>query len=213
MGRRNLSRLPRPTLVEEAALWRRGYRSVAGLDEAGRGAWAGPVVAAAVILPPDPGWLRQHLAGVRDSKTMSPAEREALFPEILRVAVAVGVGMAGPEEIDAIGIVPATRLAMERALKALAVTPDALIIDALTLAVPLPQRVIVRADARCLSVAAASIVAKVTRDRWMVEMDRLYPGYGFAGHKGYGTPAHRQALRAHGPCPIHRRSFAPVRSS
>lgn len=213
MGRRNRSRLPRPTLVEEAALWRRGYRNVAGLDEAGRGAWAGPVVAAAVVLPPDPGWLRQRLAGVRDSKTLSPAEREALFPEILRVAVAVGVGMAGPEEIDALGIVPATRLAMERALKALAVTPDALIIDALTLAVPLPQRVIVQADARCLSVAAASIVAKVTRDRWMVEMDRLYPGYGFAGHKGYGTPAHRQALREHGPCPIHRRSFAPVRSS
>ncbi|HXF68223.1 MAG TPA: ribonuclease HII [Thermoflexus sp.] len=213
MGRRNRSRLPRPTLVEEAALWRRGYRNVAGLDEAGRGAWAGPVVAAAVVLPPDPGWLRQRLAGVRDSKTLSPAEREALFPEILQVAVAVGVGMAGPEEIDALGIVQATRLAMERALKDLAVTPDALIIDALTLAVPLPQRAIVRADARCLSVAAASIVAKVTRDRWMVEMDRLYPGYGFAGHKGYGTPAHRQALREHGPCPIHRRSFAPVRSS
>ncbi len=185
---------------------------MAGLDEAGRGAWAGPVVAAAVILPPEPARLRRHLAGVRDSKALTPAEREALFPEILRVALAVGVGMAGPEEIDAMGIVPATRRAMERALEALGVAPEALIVDALSLPIPLPQRVLVQADARCLSVAAASIVAKVTRDRWMVEMDRVYPGYGFAGHKGYGTPAHRRALQEHGPSPIHRRSFAPVRS-
>ncbi len=203
---------PRPTLVEEAALWRRGYRRVAGLDEAGRGAWAGPVVAAAVILPPEPARLRRHLAGVRDSKALTPAEREALFPEILRVALAVGIGMAGPEEIDTVGIVPATRRAMERALEALGVAPEALIVDALSLSIPLPQRVLVQADARCLSVAAASIVAKVTRDRWMVEMDRVYPGYSFAGHKGYGTPAHRRALRERGPSPIHRRSFAPVRS-
>jgi ribonuclease HII len=118
--------------------------------------------------------------------------------------------MAGPEEIDALGIVPATRLAMERALRALPIPAEALIVDALTLPVSLPQRVLVRADARCLSVAAASIVAKVTRDRWMVEVDRLYPAYGFARHKGYGTPAHRRALHLHGPSPIHRRTFAPV---
>lgn len=212
MRGRNRARLPRPTLVEEAAFWRRGYRYVAGLDEAGRGAWAGPVVAAAVILPPDSESLRRQLAGVRDSKMLTPAEREALFPEIMRIALAVGIGMAGPEEIDAVGIVPATRMAMVRALEALAVPPEALIVDALALPVPLPQRVRVQADARCLSVAAASIVAKVTRDRWMAEMDRRYPGYGFAEHKGYGTPAHRRALQAHGPSPIHRRSFAPVGS-
>lgn len=212
MPGRSRLRLPRPTLAEEMAFWRQGCQNVAGLDEAGRGAWAGPVVAAAVILPPDPKSLRRQLMGVRDSKTLTPEQREALFPEILRIARAVGIGMAGPEEIDALGIVPATRLAMLRALEALSVPPEALIVDALALPVLLPQRVLVRADARCLSVAAASIVAKVTRDRWMVEMDSIYPGYGFARHKGYGTPAHRQALRAHGPSPIHRRSFAPVRS-
>ncbi len=195
------------------AFWRRGVQSVAGLDEAGRGAWAGPVVAAAVILPPDPKGLRHGLAGVRDSKTMTPEQREALFPEILQIARGVGIGMASPEEIDALGIVPATRLAMLRALGALPIPPEALIVDALTLPVPLPQRVLFQADARCLSAAAASIVAKVTRDRWMTEMDRIYPGYGFAGHKGYGTPGHRRALRIYGPSPIHRRSFAPVRSS
>ncbi|MBO9361103.1 MAG: ribonuclease HII [Thermoflexus sp.] len=208
-GRKSASLL-RPTLVEERAFWRQGYRSVAGLDEAGRGAWAGPVVAAALILPPEPARLRRDLAPVRDSKALTPAEREALFPEILQVALAVGVGMAGPEEIDAMGIVPATCLAMERALRALLIPAEALIVDALTLPVSLPQRVLVRADARCLSVAAASVVAKVTRDRWMAEADRLYPAYGFARHKGYGTPAHRRALRLHGLSPIHRRTFAPV---
>lgn len=116
MPGRSRSRLPRPTLAEEMALWRQGYQNVAGLDEAGRGAWAGPVVAAAVILPPDPRGLRRRLAGVRDSKTLTPEQREALFPEILQAARAVGIGMASPEEIDALGIVPATHLAMLRAL-------------------------------------------------------------------------------------------------
>jgi len=212
MPGRGRSRPLRPTLAEEMALWRQGFQSVAGLDEAGRGAWAGPVVAAAVILPPDPERLRRQLGGVRDSKTLTPEQREALFPVIMQTAAAVGIGMAGPEEIDALGIVPATRLAMLRALEALPTPPEALIVDALPLPLPLPQRVRVRADARCLSAAAASIVAKVTRDRWMAEMDRLYPGYGFGAHKGYGTPAHRRALQARGPSPIHRRSFAPVRS-
>lgn len=213
MPGRNRQQPPRPTLVEEAAFWRQGLRHVAGLDEAGRGAWAGPVVAAAVILPPDPLRLRQHLAEVRDSKQLPPAARERLFEAIQAVALGVGVGMASAEEIDALGILAATRLAMTRALAALPLPPQALVIDALTLPVPLPQRSRVGADARCLSVAAASIVAKVTRDRWMQAMEERYPGYGFAQHKGYGTPAHRRALEARGPCPIHRRSFGPVQEA
>ncbi len=191
-------------------MWDLGLRRVAGLDEAGRGPWAGPVTAAAVVLPAGDDCLRA-LVGVDDSKRLTPRRREALAPVIKSVAVAWGVGMAESGEIDRLGIVPATRLAMERALGALGLAPQALLIDAVRLpGVTFPQRSLIHGDALSLSIAAASILAKVARDRLMVEMDGQYPGYGFARHKGYGTRVHAEALARLGPCPIHRRSFAPV---
>jgi ribonuclease HII len=200
-----------PNTRQERALIRQGHALVAGIDEAGRGAWAGPVVAAAVILPVGV----MHMPGlrsVRDSKLLSPSQREALFPMIHQVALAVGVGMASHDEIDEMGIVPATRRAMKRAVEALTTVPGALLIDAVKLPdVPLPQHVLFHADTRCLSVAAASIVAKVTRDRWMADLDARYPGYGFARHKGYGTQFHQRALAQLGPSPVHRMTFEPVR--
>ncbi len=202
-----------PTLLAERRLWALGYRCIAGLDEAGRGPWAGPVVAAAVVLPHDREDLPDLLAGVNDSKRLTPRQREVLFDRVYEVAVGVGVGEASPEEIDELGIVPATRLAMRRALAALPTRPDYLLLDHITLPdVNLPQESFVRGDARVLSIAAASIVAKVTRDRIMVALDAAYPGYGFAAHKGYGTAAHREALHRLGPSPVHRRSWAPVRA-
>jgi len=199
--------MQQPTFDVETRLWQRGLVYVAGLDEAGRGCWAGPVYAGAVMLAPG-----TELPGVRDSKTLAPARRAALLPLIQERALSWGVGWASAEEIDALGILPATRLAMRRALEQLTPPPQALILDALTLPeVPLPQEAFPRADALALSVAAASIVAKVYRDRWMVEVaEAAYPGYGFARHKGYGTAQHQAALYAWGPCPLHRRSFAPV---
>ncbi len=200
-----------PDMRQERALIRRGHALVAGIDEAGRGAWAGPVVAAAVILPA--GAMRlAALRGVRDSKLLTPTQREALFPTIQELAVAVGTGMASHAEIDTLGIVPATRLAMRRAVEQLEPSPDALLIDALKLPdVPLPQRVLFHADTLCLSVAAASIIAKVTRDHLMMELDTHYSGYGLARHKGYGTQIHQQALAQLGPSAIHRMTFEPVR--
>lgn len=201
-----------PNLREERLYWKKGYRHIAGLDEAGRGAWAGPVVAGAVILPEPTRALARRLRQVNDSKQLTPAQRERLLPMIADVALAWAMGMADAREIDALGIVPATHLAMQRALANLAIPADGLLIDALTLpAVSLPQRVLVRGDARCLSIAAASIVAKVTRDHLMVDLDVAHAGYGFAQHKGYGTPQHRRALERLGACAIHRQSFAPVR--
>jgi len=199
-----------PNLRQEHALARQGHARVAGLDEAGRGAWAGPVVAAGVILPRNAMRL-SALRGVRDSKLLTPRQRETLLAPIYEAALAVGVGLASHDEIDALGIVPATRLAMQRAVEAFEIMPEALLIDALRLpAVPLPQRVLYHADTLCLSVAAASIVAKVTRDRWMVELDKQYAGYGFAQHKGYGTAMHQQALTELGPSAIHRMTFKPI---
>ena len=196
---------------QESYLIRQGYALVAGIDEAGRGAWAGPVVAAAVILPRLAS-RQAALRGVRDSKLLSPAQRQALFEQIRRAALAVGVGMASHAEIDELGIVPATRLAMTRAVQSLAPSPMALVIDAVRLSeLPLPQRVLFHADTLCLSVAAASIVAKVTRDRLMVDLDGQYPGYAFAQHKGYGTALHRLALAQLGPSVVHRLTFEPVR--
>lgn len=200
-----------PTTQAEARFWACGLIRVAGLDEAGRGAWAGPVYAAAVILPQNAESLTV-LKGVRDSKTLSPSRRDVLMRCVEDVALAVGVGRGEREEIDALGIVPATRLAMRRALQALSVAPQALVIDALTLPdVDLPQDAFPYADARSLSVAAAGIVAKVSRDRWVVEVaDVAFPGYGFAQHKGYGTRQHQEALDHLGVSAIHRVSFRPI---
>ncbi|MEK9164214.1 MAG: ribonuclease HII [Chloroflexota bacterium] len=202
----------KPSLTLERRFRRRGFALIAGIDEAGRGAWAGPVVAAAVILPLDRPDLRKSLKGVNDSKQLTARQRERLYPVIRSVALAVGVGGAGPEEIDCDGIVPATRAAMERALAMLAVPPDALLIDAVDLRaiVDLPQHSLVRGDSISLSIAAASIVAKVSRDRAMVKLDALYPGYGFGKHKGYGTVVHQAALERLGVSETHRRSYRPI---
>lgn len=187
-----------------------GYSCVAGVDEVGRGSLAGPVMAAAVVLPPrlKAPWLKQ----VRDSKLLTPKQREALCHNIQQSDIATAVGLVSSEDIDRIGIAPATRLAMQQAVSKLTQTPDFLLIDALRLpAVKLPQKAVVDGDSLCLSIACASIVAKVARDHLMEEMDALHPGYGFAANKGYGTAEHLAALGRLGPCPIHRRSFAPIR--
>lgn len=184
-----------------------GFRRVAGIDEVGRGSLAGPVVAAAVILPE-----RHRIKGIRDSKVLPRARREALYELILDRAEGVGVGCIEVDVIDRINILQATKLAMRQALDRLAEPPDHLLIDALSLReVGLPQRPIIDGDAISASIAAASIVAKVTRDRICDELDRRYPAYGFARNKGYGTRRHVDALIADGPCAWHRRSFAPVR--
>lgn len=200
---------PIPTFAEEERLWRSGYRLIAGIDEVGRGPLAGPVVAAAVILPPHSAF--PWLAEVRDSKQLSPAKREHLSETILRDAIGVGIGAAPPKIIDSEGIIEATRIAMGAAVARLTPPPEWLLIDAMQLpALPLPQTSLIKGDARSFSIAAASIVAKVHRDRLMIEYDRLYPGYGFSRHKGYPTPQHLARLRALGCCPIHRRSFSPI---
>ena len=199
-----------PTTRFEQELLAQGYPFVAGLDEVGRGPLAGPVVAAAVILPPGP--KHPTLAGARDSKQLSARQRERLDTAIRAVAIAVGLGEASVDEIDTFGILSATRLAMARAVAALPVRPSFALIDGRGLELrDLPSRCIVKGDALCLSIAAASIVAKVARDSQMREMDAIYPGYGFARHKGYGTAAHMERLAALGPSPVHRMSFAPVR--
>ncbi len=202
----------RPSLAYERRLWSEGFLSVAGLDEAGRGAWAGPVVAAAVILPPGDPNLARHLDGVRDSKTLSPSRREHLLHVIQRRATAWASCAVPPTEIDRLGIVPATRKAMVQALQSLAAPVDHLLIDYLSLSgIPLPQISLPKGDAHVLSIAAASIVAKVSRDRMLVDLEAQFPGYGFAQHKGYGTRKHRAALAELGPCEAHRHSFAPMR--
>ncbi len=203
-------RLLAPTLKRERRLMRAGYSLIAGIDEAGRGAWAGPVVAGAVILNlPEVRSLR----GVNDSKQLTAHQREALFPVILNACIAYGIGSARSDEIDSIGILPATRLAMQRAIESLFPAPTALIIDAVKLPqVELPQSVFNFADSISLSVAAASIIAKVTRDRMMIDLDARYPAYGFARHKGYGTLIHQAALQSIGPCEIHRATFKPIAS-
>ncbi len=201
-------------LALEEALLEQGITRIAGLDEAGRGAWAGPVAAAAVILPLDRPDLLQVLEGVTDSKQLSPERREALAPLIKEVALAWSVGRCTSKEIDEIGIIAATKKAMERALRKLDIDPEHLLIDALTLdegVMPLAQQTrVIKGDQRSLSIAAASILAKVTRDRFMVALDEQYPEYGFAAHKGYGTSQHRDGLGEHGPCSAHRHSFKPI---
>ncbi|HEY72334.1 MAG: ribonuclease HII [Chloroflexi bacterium] len=201
----------KPDISEELVLQAAGHTRVAGIDEAGRGAWAGPVYAAAVVLPLDRDDLLDLLASVRDSKQLSRTRREELLPAIREVAEAVGVGWAEPAEVDEIGIAPATRQAMARAVAGLDGRVNALLIDYVRLPeLDLPQRSLAKADIHCLSVAAASIVAKVTRDRLMIALDEGFPGYGFARHKGYGTRQHREALARLGPSPIHRMSWRPM---
>lgn len=204
----------RPDLIEEAALQQGGFSLVAGVDEAGRGAWAGPLVAGAVIVGEiGPGDLPAGWAGVRDSKLLTPEQRDTAFDLIMREALAVGVGSVAPDEIDLIGLTAANELAMVRAVRALAVPPQALLVDAFTLpSIPLPQRALIKGDARSLSIAAASIVAKVTRDRLMAQLATAHPGYGFEQHVGYGVAIHQDALARLGPCPIHRLSYAPLRA-
>jgi ribonuclease HII len=200
-----------PPLVEEWALLQAGHSSVAGLDEAGRGAWAGPVAAAAVILPLDRPEMISQLRHVRDSKLCTPHLRDVLYDQIRGMAVTWAVSLVPASRIDEIGIVAATRQAMREAIASLTPSPVALLIDALELpSVGLYQRSLVKGELKSLSIAAASILAKVTRDRQMVDMDRTYPGYGFAQHKGYGTPEHREALGALGPISVHRWYYAPV---
>ena len=186
-----------------------GYRRIAGIDEAGRGPLAGPVVAAAVILP-----VHVRLVGVDDSKQLSEAERERLYPAILEKAVGVGIGVADAGEIDTLNILEATRLAMRRAIEKMAPLPDYLLTDAVILPeIRIPLRPIIKGDALSLSIAAASIIAKVTRDRLMAAYHELFPQYNFLSHKGYGTAEHLQMLAQFGPCSIHRRTFAPVREA
>lgn len=190
----------------ERAAWRSGLKQVAGVDEAGRGPLAGPVVAAAVILDPD-----RRVKGLDDSKRLTPAQRERLFEQILERASGLGIGIVDPQTIDRVNILEATRLAMYEALGKLAPRPDLVLIDALRLpALAVSQKPLVKGDRRSASIAAASIVAKVTRDRLMLEADARFPEYGFARHKGYPTPEHLAALEKHGPCPIHRRTFHGV---
>jgi len=202
---------PIPTFQEEEALQHRGYHLIAGIDEAGRGALAGPVVAAAVMLPAD--YKAPWLSRVRDSKLLSPGQREILYREIRAASLSTGVGVIAPDIIDAQNILKATRLAMEAAVAALRPVPQWLLIDYLRLpAIKLPQTGIPHGDTLCLSIACASIVAKVTRDHLMVELDTAYPGYSLSRHKGYGTRIHLECLHRLGPCPIHRRTFQPVRA-
>lgn len=200
--------IQKPDLTHEANLWGY-YRHIAGLDEAGRGALAGPVAVGAVILPDDPRLLSRTLQGVRDSKQLTPLERDALAPRIQEVARTWSVAFASAEEIDSLGIVPATRLAALRALHGLSFLPQYLLTD-FRLELPeldISQTALVKGDALCLSIAAASVLAKTARDQLMCELDSCYQGYGLGKHKGYGTLSHRSALKRLGVSPIHRRSF------
>ncbi len=199
-----------PSLDEENKLKSQGYELIAGIDEVGRGALAGPVVAAAIILPQFTSlpWFKL----VRDSKELSPKKRESLFGLISSDALAVGIGSVSPQAIDSINIFEATRLAMMQAVEKLPQQPSFLLIDRLTLPrCPIPQMGITKGDKLCLSIACASIIAKVTRDHLMEEIDGTYPGYGFAKHKGYGTREHISRLQQLGSSPVHRLSFAPIK--
>lgn len=197
-----------PTLALETLLIQSSGGPVCGVDEAGRGPWAGPVSAAAVILNPD-----DLPAGIDDSKALTAARREALEIEIKARAVAWGVGFASVEEIAELNILHATGLAMCRAIEALAVQPVAALVDGnYRFKLPCDVQTVVGGDGLSLSIGAASILAKTARDRLMVELDGVYPGYGFASHKGYNAPIHQEALKALGPCPAHRRAWAPIRA-
>jgi len=200
-----------PNLDHEIELKSQGYELVAGIDEVGRGALAGPVVAGAVILRHPTSLTGFEL--VRDSKELDHKKRETLFEFIMKEALAVGIGIIPPQVIDSVNILKATKLAMMQAVERLPRQPSFLLIDRVTLSqCSIPQKGVTRGDKLCLSIACASIIAKVTRDRMMQELDQVYPGYGFAQHKGYGTGEHLSCLHKLGPSPIHRLYFAPVRS-
>ncbi len=206
------SRVIQPRLDEERALWQQGLTAVAGVDEVGMGPLAGPVVAAAVILPPDltdeAGLPATFPQDVRDSKTLTLKARERLDLEVRNVAVGVGIGIVEVEEIDRINIYQAGMKAMRLALAQLSVTPEHVLIDGRSLKeLSCPQTTFIKGDRDIYSIAAASIVAKVYRDTLMMRLDKQYPEYGFARHKGYGTLAHREAIRRVGPSPVHRQSF------
>ena len=197
-----------PTMALEILLVQSSGGPVCGVDEAGRGPWAGPVSAGAVILDPD-----DIPAGIDDSKALTHERREELEIEIKARAVAWGVGFATVEEIEELNILQATGLAMCRAIEALQVEPVAALVDGnYRFKLPCPIQTVVKGDGLSLSIAAASILAKTARDRLMVQLDAQYPGYGFASHKGYNAPVHQAALRAMGPCPAHRPSWAPIRA-
>ena len=201
------TKYPKDLLALEKRAQMEGFLCIAGVDEVGRGPLAGPVMAAAVILPEG-----VYIQGVDDSKKLSSRKREELFDTIMSLALSVGIGSVPPEHIDRINILQATRLAMLNAVEQLSPQPDYLLIDGITtISSPTPQKTVKKGDSLSLSIAAASIIAKVTRDRMMTEMDLVFPGYGLAGHKGYGTALHMEAIRLLGPSPIHRLTFAGVR--
>ena len=189
---------------QEDELRNRGFNMICGIDEAGRGPLAGPVVVASVIMPAD-----SMIEGVNDSKKISEKKREKLYDQILEEAISYGVGIIGQDEIDEINILNATKKGLTMSLKELTVKPDLIIVDALTHidTMGIPYESIIKGDAKCYSISAASIIAKVTRDRIMREWDKIYPEYGFEKHKGYGTSAHIEAIKKYGLCPIHRKSF------
>ena len=200
-----------PSFAEELNFKAQGYRLIAGIDEAGCGALAGPLAAAAVILPLD--LNTSQLGQVRDSKLLRPDTRETLFDIINTVAISVGIGIVPHHFIDDKGLTKARRLAMKMAIDKLSPLPECLLIDYIKLPdVTLPQKGITNGDSLCFSIACASIMAKVTRDRLMGELDKTYPGYGLGRHKGYGTREHLACQRRMGPCPVHRRSYQPVRN-
>ncbi len=197
---------PGPTTSFEEQAERSGARRVAGIDEAGRGPLAGPVVAGAVILGPG-----IYIKNLNDSKLLSPLVRDRLFTEIMSKAEAVGVGVVSPQTIDEINILQATRLAMKKAVESISPPPDFLLIDGpISLETAVAQMSIIKGDNLSVSIAAAAIIAKVTRDRMMMELHRRYPSYGFDRHKGYPTRSHLEAIRDYGPCPVHRKTFKGV---
>ena len=191
----------------EKELYKAGYQTIAGIDEVGRGPLAGPVVAAAVILPPG-----CKIKGLNDSKKIPKKKHQEIYQAVLDKALAVGIGLIDNEIIDQVNIYEATKLAMKEGLSKLSLKPDYLLIDAMKLDIDIPQESIIKGDANSLSIAAASIVAKVTRDKLMADYDKEYPGYDFAQNAGYGTKSHLQGLERHGVTPIHRKTFEPVKS-
>lgn len=209
-GKQKLASIP--TLQEEQKLISQGFRYVCGIDEVGRGCLAGPITAASVILPND--FSTKVLSKVRDSKLLSAKSRSQLFHVISATALYIGIGVVEAEEIDNLGINLANNCAMVRSIENLKQRPDYLLVDAVNLSgVSIPDKSIIHGDATCLSIACASIIAKVNRDSLMISLDETYPGYGFGMNKGYGTKMHFEALEKFGPCPIHRRTFSPVNKS